>query len=125
MRPLRWLKTLFAIVRHYEAEQKDRFALGSKVDEHDLKLKELVQLIRSRTEIHADLSPTRHDPNTVIVIGRYRGGDFIQTYQLHSGDLVTMVDQLREMERYGHLGRVDAPPVLKAFVGRDHRLREF
>ena len=121
MGPLRWLKTLFAMVRHYKAEQKDLFALGSKVDDQDAKTQELVELIRSRTEINVDVG-FRGDPNTVIVLGRYRDGDFIQTYQLRTDSFGQLVDHLREMEEHGHVCRVDAPPQMKHFIEHLHHM---
>ena len=121
MNPLRWIKTLFLIVASHDLEARE----ARKAQEKTLKelgkvkaqLRALEALIVDRTSLAADISPTRHDMNVVIAIGRYRDVDYVQTFHLGSDrDLGEIIHILGQMERSGTLRRLDAPPVFKAVV---------
>jgi len=104
-----WWKKLFRIVRDYDEIQQRT----------DLQLKAAVDLIRDSTEIHVDAAYTRKGVNNIVVIGRYKRTDFIQTYSISTDDFCALVNHLKEMEKFGRVGKVDAPPVIRATVLRD------
>jgi hypothetical protein len=107
---LKWFKKLRTIVAGYDTGLKNAHA----------RISELEKLVRDRTNIAVDVG--FKSASHVIVIGRYRNADYIQSYSLNSPDITTLVEQLRHMERCGELRRVDAPPQFKvAFLRDDHR----
>ena len=55
----------------------------------------------------------------MIVIGRYKNADYVQTYALDTPDLAALIDQLRIMERTAMVRRIDAPPIFRAAFERD------
>jgi len=74
-------------------------------------------LIRDRTNVHVDIAPSARQPHQVIVIGRYRGKDYIQTYSIHEDSFVGLVHQLKDMERhYGAVKRVDCTPHMRVVI---------
>lgn len=76
-------------------------------------------LIADRTNVHVDIAPSKNGPHQVIVIGRYNGRDYIQTYSIHADSFVGLVRQLKDMEReYGNIKRVDAVPMMRAVIGQ-------
>ncbi|MFZ2982025.1 MAG: hypothetical protein WA085_13415 [Sphingobium sp.] len=104
---LKWLKKLKAIVSSYDADIRNAHA----------RISELEKLVRERTNIAVDVG--FKSANHVIVVGRYKNADYVQTYALDTPDLAVMIERLREMERYGKVARIDAPPVFKAVFERD------
>jgi hypothetical protein len=103
----KWLKKLRLIVDAYHTD-----LLRTRE-----KLAALETLVRDRTEISVDLG--FREKNYAVVVGRYRGSDYVQTYILREADLVGLIEQLRDMERHGHLDRIDAPPQFRAVFKRD------
>ena len=105
----KWIKELRFIVRNYRKHQtwlENELAQTNKV-------------IRDRTDIHADIH--YKSENQIVVIGRYRGRDYVQTYSVNGDDFRALVEQLRDMQKYGHIGRIDAPPQMRAVF--DNELR--
>jgi hypothetical protein len=76
------------------------------------RIAELEKLVRDRTNIAVDVG--FKTASHVIVVGRYRNADYVQTYALNMPDMGPLIAQLRQMERYGEVRRIDAPPVFKA-----------
>jgi hypothetical protein len=74
-------------------------------------------LVRERTNIAVDVN--FKSANHVIVIGRYRNSDYVQTYSIPEKDLFNIIAELKEMEKYGNAKRIDAPPIFKAVFERD------
>jgi len=103
---LKWIKKLKTIVARYDNDFSKEHA----------RIMELEKLIRERTNIAVDVgvAGTSH----VIVVGRYRNVDYVQTYALNTPDLATLIEQLQQMERYGVVRRVDAPPQFRAVFER-------
>lgn len=94
-------------------------AMYSGWDRLQERIKELEVVVRDRTEIAVDVN--RDGINHVIVIGTYQGHDFVQTYTLRAVDLQDLIQQLRVMEKYGAVRRVDAPPEVRAVVKHSYR----
>lgn len=104
---LKWLKKLKAIVAGYDADLRNAHA----------RIAELEKLVRDRTNIAVDVG--FKSASHVIVVGRYKNADYVQTYALDTPDLAALIDQLRQMERHGAVRRVDAPPQFRAVFERD------
>jgi hypothetical protein len=83
-------------------------ALRRRIDEAE-------NCIRSRTDIAVDVPVGWNSPCQIIVVGRYKGGDYIQTFTVQSGDLGQIVDLLKDMVRYGVVRHVDAAPHVRGF----------
>ena len=106
---IKWINELLFIVKHYRqhlAWLKNELASTNKI-------------LRDRTDIHADIH--YKSDNQIIVIGRYRNRDYVQTYRVSGDDFRALVEQLRDMQRYGHIGRIDSPPQMTAVF--DNELR--
>lgn len=75
--------------------------------------------LRKRTEIAVDVGfPGCY----AIVVGRLGGRTFIQTYSVEGQSFRGLVDQLKEMERYAHVARVDAPPSFRGVFEQEFGL---
>ncbi len=103
---MNWLKKLKAIVSGYEADLRTAHA----------RIAALENLVKDHTNIAIDVGFS--GANHVIVVGRYKNADYVQTYNIHTDDFSAFVDQLRNMERYGKVRRVDAPPTFRAAFSR-------
>jgi hypothetical protein len=88
----------------------DVIALNARIDQLD-------KLVKDRTDIAVDFG--YEDPSCVIVVGRYRNHDYVQTYRLHDQELGQLIDRLREMEHHGVVRRLDAPPMVRAVFKRE------
>jgi len=81
------------------------------------KVEQLEKVIADRTNIGVDVG--FRDAHHVIVVGKYKGKDYIQTFDLREPELNMLVDKLRDMSKYGNVKRVDAPPIFKAVFERE------
>lgn len=135
---IKWLRKLWRIVARYESDQgalqvqlaelegrlrewervarARAFALDGRLSEAEARAESLEKLIRDRTTIAADIGPGPRSENYAIVIGRYRGADYVQTFTLDADSLCGMIDQLRRLEHdmCGTVRRVDAPPIFRS-----------
>lgn len=102
-----WIKTLRYVVKHYTADLALQRA----------QLRSLETVIKERTDIAVEVG--YYGDNYVIVVGRFKGRDYIQTHRVQSTDLANLIEQLRAMEKFGTVRRVDAPPIIRG-VFRDH-----
>lgn len=118
-----FIKELIRIVRNYERlRQLDCSMLDHNITEVLVlkrNMKTLEKLVRDRTEVAADIN--YRGPSSVIVVGRYKGADFIETYTLHDRDFHDLVSELRGKEQFGTVRTVDAPPSIKGVVMRSMR----
>lgn len=67
---------------------------------------ELLKAIGDRTTVHADVRFHGGEPNQIIVIGRYQGGDYVRVFDYH-GDIRDMIEMLRRQEMGAKRGRFD------------------
>lgn len=104
---LKWLKKLKSIIATHDAD-----ILNTRAQ-----IAEIRNIMIERTNIAVDLR--FRGANHVIVIGRYKNADYIQTYTMDTPEIGTLIDQLRHMERYGSVRRIDAPPNFRAVIERD------
>lgn len=100
----KWFNKLRQIVRGYDA---DRLRMVRAMEQ-------LEAIVRERTDIAVDVD--YRGMASIILVGRYRNADFVQTYTLSERDLPGLIDRLRDMERYGQVRRADGPPEFSAVV---------
>jgi hypothetical protein len=79
---------------------------------------DLDHLVRERIDIAVDVGGPR-EMSSVIVVGRYRGVDYVQSFHMPERELGHLVDRLRDMERHGVTRRMDSPPQFRAVVKRE------
>jgi hypothetical protein len=104
---LKWLKKLKAIVAGYDIDLHNAHA----------RIAALEKLVKDRTNIAVDVG--FRSASHVIVIGRYRNADYVQTFAMEADSLAGLIDDLREREHYGSTKRVDAPPLFRAVFERE------
>lgn len=107
---LSWLKKLRRIVDSHDAEL--RAAHG--------RISQLEKVLRERTNIAVDVG--FRDGNHIIVTGRYKDADYVQIHSLRDNDVGAIIEQLRMMERYGAVTRVDAPPNIRSAFSREFQI---
>lgn len=111
-----WFKRLSYIVNHYD---QDKIEMLSKLNYAEKKAAEAVQVIKERTNIHADVHVKLNNPTQVIAIGRYRNHDYVQVFSIHADDFSELVLRLKDMEKYGNLQRIESPIELRGVFDRD------
>lgn len=111
----RRLRALWHIAKTYEQDKAALLAAARQ------EIAAVDKLIRDRTTLHADISMTGRDPSFVILVGRYRNRDYVQTFYLPDEDFGGLVAQCVHMSRkLGRWGRLDAPPMFTAAFERFH-----
>ena len=103
---IKLIRKLMAIAANYDGDFR---RLRSRIDDLDA-------LVRDRTNIAVDVG--FRGANHVIVVGRYRNTDYVQTYTLDGLDIGEMIEHLRRLEKNAVVRRVDAPPVFRASFER-------
>ena len=119
MKIVKWWKKLREIVACHKMIMK---IVGSYDNDHRFFINRIVSaenMIKDRTDVSADVHLTNHNPNQIIVVGRYRRSDYVKVFTLADNELGTLVDQLREMQRYGVVTKIDAPYEFRAVVEKD------
>lgn len=102
---IRWFKKLFQIVRFYDIDLNENIRKYELLKrEHD----ELVSIIKERTSIGVDVG--YKGGSYVILMGHYRGRDYIQSHRVNSDDFIGLIQQLKQMEKYGEVCYVDEIP---------------
>ena len=106
---IKWFKQLRNIVANYD---KDMLDLKRIANNAVIRAEQAEKVIRDRTDIHTDIHYRAE--SYVIVVGRYGKRDYIQGFNLRNEDFASLIPRLKEMERYGHIKKVDAHPNFKA-----------
>lgn len=103
-----WLKRLKRIVDRYD---RDRATLNDRLSRVESRL-------RDQTTVAADVG--YRQSNYVILVGRYRNNDYVQTFELKPEDFNSVVNALVHLHRTeGSVRVLDAPPVLRAVFNRE------
>ena len=108
-----WIKKLLRIVREFDSR------LANSERQLLARIREAEAFIRERTDVSVDTAFSARDVNSVIVLGRYMGVDYVQTFQLPGGDFYHVVQMLNEMSRYHNVRYIDAPHPMSAVIKRD------
>lgn len=126
MKIINWIKSLNYIVRNYEKDIKATesaiIAIGTAAKNLKSGLSSLDARLAEMTDIGIDVSYRGRDPNHIIIVGRYKNQDFVQTFTIDGDDINYFVNLLKEMERHARVRRVDAPPQMRAAFIRDLKL---
>lgn len=121
MKILAWFKNLFYIVEFYNREiaqlQLRATVLEKTTEVQKARIEVLEAMVRENTDIAVDCG--WRGMNVITVIGRYRNKDYIQTFHVHEQSIGDLIEQLKRMEQYATIRRVDAPPVIRALVDRE------
>lgn len=56
------------------------------------------------------------DNNWAIMVGKYKGRDYVQTFAMNGEDFRHVLDQLKALSKHGMVRMVDAPPGFKAVI---------
>lgn len=111
-----WFRILRRIVRTYDHDvaraQASQQTLQMRLNN---RLGDLDRILRERTELHADVGIRE---STIIVIGRYRGGDYIRVHSVPEPTFDSVVEMLKREQKHATLHRIDAPRDFRAVIGR-------
>ena len=106
---IKFIKKLIKIVNEYDIN----------IESINIKVNEAIKVIKYRTEINADIRLHGPNRNQIIVVGRYRNKDYIEVYTITDKDVNYIVDQLKEMQKYGVVNKIDSVPMLKKAISRN------
>lgn len=101
-------QTIKRIIEKYDSDIKYLECRASSLED----------FVKSHVDIAVDINDSRYGMNTVIVIGRYKKHDYVNCFQLQSEDIPHLVEQLKDMERYGKIRRVDSPIAFRGVIDR-------
>lgn len=100
---IKWFRKLLHMVANYDNDKA--------------KLNRLITMVRDNTSINVDVHSKT--ASHVIVIGRYKNNDFIQSYELSQSSFTDLVNQLKRMQHFGNVDVIDAHPDIKACIKRE------
>lgn len=109
MNIIEWIKTLFQIVREYKQLKYDLEAARKRAEF-------AVQIIQERTDLHVDMAFTKQSHTNVILVGRYRGRDYVEVHTIDEKTFEELIPMLKDMEQSSRLRRFDAPFHMKSIV---------
>ena len=118
---IKWFKALNQIVKSYD-EQIEQL---NKQTTEALRVAnysngvaaQAREFVKQATTLDADVHA--RGTSTIIVMGRFRGNDFIQTYDLGVNDFEHAVRMFRDMSKRHQARSVDCPPGVKAIFTRE------
>ena len=114
--PIGWFLRLFNIVKTYHANLQ---IIGAHMDELAKIVAETERYVKKATKVHVDISARADAPSTVIVVGTYRGKDYVRVFPLFQNSVDDLVRHLEGMSQYADIGRLDMPPQIDASVRRE------
>ena len=92
--------------------------LANGVDSCHAQLGVVENYVKKATKVHVDIPGSMKNFTTIIVVGTYRGKDHVQVFSLRPGSIDMLMDQLKDMQRYATIERIDAPLGIDATVKR-------
>lgn len=104
LRLKRNIETIDYIIKNYKSDIR---CIENRAISLESRLKEV-------TDIGVDVH--YRDLNSVIVIGRYKNNDYVQCYHVGQDNIASLIDRLKEMERYANVRRIDSPPEFRAVL---------
>lgn len=109
---IKFIKELIFIVNNYRRYSEQMLSISEKAS---ASAKNSENYIKNVTTIHAD-APSHYDSGTIIVIGKYKNGDYVQTYKINPDYFNEFIERLKYLKGRGNIGIIDAPPSLKQFI---------
>ena len=73
---------------------------------------------KEETTIAVNVSPSARHGSFIIVVGQHRQGDFINCYSLSGRHAIELDEEMRELEKRGHVACMDTPPSFKGISRR-------
>ncbi len=108
---LKVLPKKFLFFWNLSALYQDDIGFYNSVREHNAQfIERLDEKIGERTMTHADIH--FKTSSQVIVIGRYRGKDFVKAYPIENDSLNDIINIMKRMESNSHVGRIDMPSTM-------------
>lgn len=98
-----------------------RSITNSRLDQHETVILNARDEIVRRTTVNADVH-VKEQSSDIIVVGRYRGCEYVRIFSVRHSDTDYLVDQLKGMEQrhLGRIRRIDAPLGFREFfIKRD------
>lgn len=118
MNILQWIRAARRIVATHDAEMREVLERAKRAER---RAEAAEAVIRERTTI--GVSVGFRAPSHIVVVGRYKGADYVEAFSVHKdAELHSIVDRLREMERYGAVRYADAPPEFRAVMKRERKM---
>ena len=114
--PVVWFRNLFYIVSNY---RDDLSFVVNGMDACVARTQTVERYVKKATKVHIDLAVVEGNYTKVIVIGTYRGKDHVQIFSLRPGSIDGLIDQLRDMQRYAEIERIDGPMEIVATMKRE------
>jgi hypothetical protein len=111
-----FLKKLRAIVNGWDAYVS---GVNARLGGMSNRCAAVEEIIRERTETHVDVH--QHSPSQIIMVGRFRGKDFVSVYPVEDQEFEYLIKRLRDQSRFSRIGRVDAYPFVNAVIDRELR----
>ena len=113
---IQWFKNLHFLIVNVRKIYSELREYNDKVNFCLSEIRETNKVIKDRTNYHVDMSMVGYDPHIVITIGKYKKNDYIRIHSIYNDKrFEELIDYLREMEKYGDLGRVEQPHKLGIF----------
>lgn len=116
MKLIDWINELRYIVANYST---NRAVVNRQLLATAQQINAVERIMRERTEVSVDAPVYRGQPATVVMVGRYKGNDFVEIYQILPEDFSSLVDHLRHASKYAKVNRVDAPFQLREYIKKD------
>lgn len=124
------LKTAWHLLNHYhddiaaikeaiEESREYRASINNRLDQFETVILNAREEIIKRTTVNADVH-VRDNSANIVVMGRYRGKDYVRIFSVRNSELDYLVNTLKGMEQslLGRIRLVDAEPGFKAIVQR-------
>ena len=132
MKIIKWFKELAFVVANFrleisrihngvqEAVRQERAWRNDEIAYLRRDAAALRKLIADRTEINASIG-MRPGESYVVVCGKYRGVDYVETFDLPGGSLLEIVEHLHLLKQHGKIRRIDAAPHIKKIIAEKMR----
>jgi len=118
-----WFSTILYVGKHFRTiiqKVENDIIHTNNISKHAMNVSNDAQsIIRQRTAVNCDIHTRKHSSNFFITVGTYRNQDYVQCFSVDDQDFKGMIEQLREMQRYAVVRKVDAYPTFSASVKRE------
>lgn len=115
------IKNVWAAPTKQHLLEKKLLEAHQRVDRLSKRVKGLEDLMKEHLVIGADVGAGPRDVHYALVIGRYRGHDYVRTFALEGDQFTHIVDSLRSIYRQHGRSKmfVDAPPHFAQIIRRE------
>tara|TARA_R110000803_G_scaffold67241_4_gene128920 strand:- start:862 stop:1236 length:375 start_codon:yes stop_codon:yes gene_type:complete len=118
---IKWFKALNRIVKSYDEQidvlNKQATETLRVADYSNGIANQAREFVKQATTLDADVHV--RGSNTIIVTGRFRGNDYIQTFDLGDKDFEYTIRMFRDMARSHQVRKIDCPPGMKEIFTRE------